>query len=105
MAVAILKPVEDQLTLRLARPADTISLERLAQLDSRRLAPGPHLVAERGGIIDAALSLSSGELAADPFQPTAELCDLLLKRAAQLRGSPHPRIWRKPHLRLRLLAR
>jgi hypothetical protein len=64
---------------------DLASLERLAQLDSRPLPPGPHLVAEREGRIDAVLSLSTGELAADPFRRTAELCQLLRCHAGSVR--------------------
>jgi hypothetical protein len=63
-------------TLRLAAAGDAPALERLAALDSRRLPPGPHLVAERDGIA-AALSLSTHELVADPFRRTAELCGSL----------------------------
>ena len=54
-------------TLRSADDADRESLDRLAQLDSRPLPPGPHLVAERQGRIEAAISLVTGELVADPF--------------------------------------
>jgi hypothetical protein len=77
-------------TLRFAHPADRPALRRLAQLDSRALPPGPHLVAEREGRIDVALSLSSGELVADPFRRTAELCLLLHDHAAvaERDGSP-----------------
>jgi hypothetical protein len=64
-------------TLHLACARDRWALTRLAQLDSRPLPPGPHLVAIREGRIDAAISLSSGELVADPFRHTAELCALL----------------------------
>jgi hypothetical protein len=77
-------------TLRIAHPADRPALTRLAQLDSRALPPGPHLVAEREGRIDAALSLSSGLLVADPFRRTAELCRLLQDHpaVAERDGSP-----------------
>jgi hypothetical protein len=68
---------ERPVTLRRVLPADLVALERLAQLDSRALPTGPYLVAERDGRIDAALSLSSGELIADPFRRTVEVCDLL----------------------------
>jgi hypothetical protein len=64
-------------TLRLAGAADASGLERLAQLDSRPLPPGPHLVAIREERVDAAISLSTGELIADPFRRTADLCELL----------------------------
>jgi hypothetical protein len=67
----------DAVTLRLANADDGYALERLAQLDSRSRPPGPHLVAVREGRIDAAISLSTAELIADPFQRTAELCTLL----------------------------
>jgi hypothetical protein len=84
-------------TLRLGAPADLAALERLAGLDSRPLPPGPHLVAERDGRIDAALSLSTGELVADPFRRTAELAEMLRchadagGRAPQPPPSPQPR--------------
>ena len=72
-------------TLRRAVPADHDVLERLAQRDSRALPSGPYLIAERDGRIDAALSLSSGELIADPFRRTAELCNLLRCHAGDVR--------------------
>jgi hypothetical protein len=77
-------------TVRLAAPADAGALERLAGLDTRPLPPGPHLVSERKGRIDAALSLSTDELIADPFRRTAELCDLLRCHASGLRATPRP---------------
>jgi hypothetical protein len=73
--------------LRLGASADLEALERLAGLDSRPLPPGPHLVAERDGRIDAALSLSTGELVADPFRRTAELGEMLRCHA---RAAPQP---------------
>lgn len=65
------------ITLRLAGPDDERALERLAQLDTRALPPAPHLLCERAGRIEAAISLANGELVADPFRRTAELCELL----------------------------
>jgi hypothetical protein len=86
------------LTLRIANDGDGAALRHLAALDSRPLPPGPHLVAEREGRIDAALSLSCGETVADPFRPTAELCELLRHDAAnrgmhpnRRRARPRPR--------------
>ena len=64
-------------TLRPATTADQPELERLAGLDSRSLPPGPHLVAERDGRVEAAMSVCTQELVADPFRRTAELCALL----------------------------
>lgn len=75
-------------TLRLAAGRDDAALERLAQLDSRPLHPGPHLVAERDGRIEAASSLATGEMVADPFRRTAELCELLRCHAGGTRVQP-----------------
>jgi hypothetical protein len=89
--------------LRLAVPDDHGALARLAGLDSRRLPRGPHLVAEREGRIDAALSLSTGELVADPFRRTADLCELLRCRARGIRAEPEERHVSPPRLRPRLV--
>jgi hypothetical protein len=75
-----------EITLRLATAADAPALERLAQLESRRSGDGPHLVAARDGVVEAALCLESGELIADPFKRTAELRCLLRCHAGP---SPH----------------
>jgi hypothetical protein len=76
---------EHPITLRLAADSDGGALERLAQRDCRPLPPGPHLVAERDGRIEAAISLVSAEVVADPFRRTAELCDLLRCHAGGIR--------------------
>jgi hypothetical protein len=81
-------------TLHLACARDRSALERLAQLDSRRLPPGPHLVAMREGRIDAAVSLATGDVVADPFRRTAELCQLLRGHAG-----PSPVADKGPSLR------
>ena len=65
------------IVLRRAVPADTAALDRLANLDSRRLPAGPHLVAERDGVLIAALALPSGTAFSDPFTPTADALQLL----------------------------
>ena len=75
-------------TLRLAAVTDGPALDRLAQLDSRPLPPGPLLLGERNGRIQAAISLATGELIADPFRRTAELCELLRCHAGELRVRP-----------------
>ncbi len=86
--------------MRLASPGDDEALERLAGLDSRPLPPGPHLVAERNGRIDAVLSLSTDESVADPFRRNAELCELLRCHAGGLgtvpRPSPSPQLQPRP---------
>ena len=76
------------------------------QLDTRPLPPGPHLVAERGGRVEAAISLRTGELVANPFARTAELCELLrlhaacgARRAARDPAAPPPAAaasWERP---------
>jgi hypothetical protein len=81
---------ESPVTLRLADTADSAALDRLAQRDCCLLPPGPHLLAEREGRIEAAVSLASGELVADPFNRTAEICELLLCHAGGLRVRPEP---------------
>jgi hypothetical protein len=91
-------------TLRNAIPEDVRPLERLAQLDSSPLPPGPHLVAERDGRIDAALSLSSGELIADPFRRTAELRQLLRCHADELRLRGEPAASAPPEPRPKLVT-
>jgi hypothetical protein len=78
------------LTLRRAHGRDRGALRRLAALDSRLLPPGPFLVAERDGTIDAAVSLSTGELLADPFRRTAETAALLRCHAGETRLAPEP---------------
>jgi hypothetical protein len=67
----------EPITIRLANASDAAALERVAQVDSRPLPRGPHLVALRDGRIDAAISLPTREVVADPFRHTAELCRLL----------------------------
>src|ERR687886_102022 len=75
------------------RPAqgieDTVALRSLAELDSRKIADGPALLAEVDGEARAALTLVDGRIVADPFHPTADLAALLRARAdgAERRGS------------------
>jgi hypothetical protein len=70
--------------VRPARPADEAGLARLAALDSARPLRGPALVAESGTRLLAAVPLKSGRAIADPFEPTAELVELLELRKEQL---------------------
>jgi hypothetical protein len=72
----------EAIVVRNATAADAIALERLAALDSREPLAGPAIIAERNGIAYAALDLSDGSVAADPFVPTVELVKLLRRRAA-----------------------
>jgi hypothetical protein len=83
-------------TIRLADTADAGALRRLAQLDTSFVPPGPHLVAELDGGVEAAVSISTGAVVANPFVRTAETCDLLRHAAAAARGRREPARRRKP---------
>ena len=76
-----------ELTLRLANPADAPALDHLAQLDSAHVPGGTVLLAEVGTRVWAAVSVDDGAAVADPFRPTGELVALLHERARQLRRS------------------
>jgi hypothetical protein len=71
-------------TFRHSTPADETRLTRLAALDSARPLHGPALVAEADSRLLAALPLGSGRAIADPFEPTAELVELLRLHRQQL---------------------
>ena len=82
------RPIDlDTVVLRIAREDDTPAVRRLACLDSAMPLGGDVLVAERDGEISAAISLHSGRVVADPFQPTADLVSLLQARFALLSGT------------------
>jgi hypothetical protein len=71
-------------TIRAASPNDSELLRRLAELDSRRPLFGTVLLAELNGAPLAALSLETGAVTADPFQPSADAVRLLRLRRYQL---------------------
>jgi hypothetical protein len=81
-------------TIRVVTPDDASALKRLAELDSSEVPACPVLVAEVGGELRAAVSLSDRAIIADPFQPTAPLVQLLLKYAEQVLGDRSPRLRR-----------
>jgi hypothetical protein len=91
-----------EITLRLATPDDTAALKRLAQLESRRLTDAPHLVAALDGVVEAALCIRDGELLADPFKRTAELCALLRCHAGPAPLAPAETAIPDPRLRTAL---
>jgi hypothetical protein len=68
------------------RPADRAALDYLADLDSREPLEGEVLGAELDGALVAAISLTTGDVIADPFSRTDEIRSLLELRARQLRG-------------------
>ena len=76
--------MQDQVTIRMASPADGAALQALEALDSKSLAPGDVLVAEVKGEVRAALPVCGGGAVADPFRPTAALVRLLRTYAQAL---------------------
>ena len=78
--------------LRLCSVHDDAALERLAELESKPLSQGRHVLAEVDGTVVAALPLGQGPVLADPFRPTEQLIPLLELRARQLA----PRARRRP---------
>jgi hypothetical protein len=86
--------------IRLATHGDARTLNDLAALDSRPTLAGPAMLAEVDGTVRAALDLSDGSVAADPFVRTAEILELLRLRARRLQVEQPA-----PTLRDRMLAR
>jgi hypothetical protein len=74
------------IVIRLATLSDSRTLGNLAALDSRRPLAGPAMLAEVDGVVRAAVDLSDGSVAADPFVRTAEVVELLRLRARRLQG-------------------
>jgi hypothetical protein len=79
------RKADDSLVIRQASADDSGRLHRLAMLDSAPQPHGPMLVAERDGMLLAALPIGGGRAIADPFEPTAGVVGLLELRRAQLR--------------------
>ena len=71
---------DSHLTIRGTTSRDDVTLSWLASLDSRRRIQGRALIAERDGVPIAAIGLTSGAVAADPFNPTADAVRLLRQR-------------------------
>jgi hypothetical protein len=91
-----------QVTLRLAEPADAPAVHRLEALDETMPLAGRILLASRQDDVVAALSLTDGEVAANPFVPTEDAVALLRLRARHIveaEARSHRR-WRV-HRRLR----
>src|SRR4051812_25467359 len=74
----------ESMLMRRAAAADSARIWELARLDNKRLPDGPFLVAELDGSVEAAVSLSSGTVVADPFRLTADAVAMLKLRASQL---------------------
>jgi hypothetical protein len=77
------------------RPSDRAALEYLADLDSSEPLTGEVLGAELDGALVAAISLTTGDVIADPFTRTDQIRSLLELRASQLRGGGQPRFGRR----------
>jgi hypothetical protein len=86
------------IVVRPARPVDAADLRRLAALDSARPLTGEVLIAVSGGEFAAAMSVDTGAVIADPFQPTAHLVELL-RTAGRPAPQPRPRATRRAALR------
>jgi hypothetical protein len=78
------------ITIRRLGRTDTPHLEELAALDASEAPAAPVLGAEVEGRLLAAISLESGAMISDPFSRTAELQDLLVLRAGQLKERERP---------------
>ena len=77
----------DSVAVRLARPDDEAAIWRIAALDGRKAPRGQVLVAEADGEVIAALSVTDGDRAADPFRWTSDVMALMEMRAEQLAGA------------------
>jgi hypothetical protein len=77
---------EREIRIRPLGASDEEDLRVLAERDTARRPRGHVLGAERDGRLMAAISLTSGEVVADPFHPTADLVTLLRTRS----GRPFP---------------
>ena len=67
---------QQSITIRLAAPDDSRAIERLAQL----------LVADVDGELWAAVELGCGTVVADPFRPSGDVAEFLLRRFERLNG-------------------
>jgi len=74
------------ITVRYSAASDLSELARLAALDSASPPRGPALIAEADSRMLAALPLGSGRPIADPFEPTAEIVELLRLRVEQVQA-------------------
>jgi hypothetical protein len=77
-----------EVTIRALGIRDVPRVKRLAQRDSSREPRGELLGAEVHGQLLAAVSTTTGEVIADPFQPTAALVEALRVGASQANGHP-----------------
>ena len=81
----------NNLTIRSATAADTAALATLAALDSRDVPAAPQLIASDGDRVIAAVSANGGAAIADPFVRSADVVELLRRRARQVTAAPRAR--------------
>jgi hypothetical protein len=93
----------DELSIRRLSDADAEAVERVAERDSASRPAGELLGAEANGRLIAAISVTTGEIVADPFTRTDAARSLLQLRAAQL-SEPQARDHTRRHRGLRGLA-
>ena len=82
---ATLQP--ESITIRPLREEDMPAVELLAELEERPVPPGPLLLAEVEGTVEAAIGLEGRETVANPFSESSGAVSLLHVRAAQLRAA------------------
>ena len=75
------------ITFRPSTETDAPALRRLAELDSASPMEGEVFLAEHDGHALAAVSVDEGRAIADPFEPTAQVVDLLWHWALQARAA------------------
>ena len=75
-----------EIVIGVVGPREGGELRRVAERDSAAIPTGCVLGGRVNDQLVAAASVTSGQMVADPFVPTAEIRELLSERAAQLRG-------------------
>jgi hypothetical protein len=74
------------ITIRRSTTGDGAAIARIAALDSGSAPEGEAMLAFVGAELRAVLPFDGGRPLADPFQPTAELVELLRFSVARERG-------------------
>ena len=95
---------EGNLLVRRARHSDDQALAALAAIDSARPLAGERVVGEVDGEVVAAVSLYDGRVVADPFEPTADVVEILRMHTAGARSDAARGRLRRPRLTLPRLA-
>lgn len=83
-----------EIRIRLAQEDDLAAVVRVAGRDASQPPAWPILVAEVGADIRAAISLTDGEVVADPFHRTTELVEMLRIRANGVAQDPPGKVVR-----------